>query len=158
MVPSYAQEQLNHIKQKEDNVARPGTIEVPIKVVSQDSKTFSDYKPLSAYQRFEAPLTPSDTKLQRLHQEMIAITKRLLSMWVDKVRGYGASRYDRHALDFDAWMCFGDVHRKYIRMEQLTRAVASGDESAMEPLIDAYADMALYCVSNIEILEGREDV
>lgn len=156
MVPSYAEEQLEHIKQKEDKMARVEPIKVQVEVTNQDIKTFRDYKPLEAYARFgDVPVAEGDERMMRLHQDLITIVKRLLTMWVDKVTGYGTSRYDKHDVEFDAWMSFSDIHRKTIRLEQLTRAVASGDESARDALLDAYADIALYCISNIQILEDR---
>lgn len=133
-------------------MARTEPIKVKVEVSNQDVKTFSDYKPLEAYARFEGP---EDERMMRLHQDLITISKRLLTMWVDKVAGYGTSRYDKHDIEFDAWMSFSDIHRKTIRLEQLTRAVASGDDSAADALLDAYADIAMYCMSNIQILETR---
>ena len=66
---------------------------------------------------------------------------------------YGEDRYEsRHDDEFNAWMCFSDVYRKFIRLEQLTKLYANGDEEAGKALKDAYLDIANYGIAGFQIL------
>lgn len=128
-----------------------------------DHNTFNSYKPLPGYKRTQQIQSATARKV---HRKLMNVTRRLLTMWVDKVAGYGTSRYEEGSamsgtrdIQFDAWMCYSDIHRKASRLEQLTKGVANEEPGALEGLLDTYADLALYCMSNIVILEeeGRKN-
>jgi hypothetical protein len=70
-----------------------------------------------------------------------------------KVAQYGESRYEEDDEEFDLWMCFSDIHRKYIRLKELTKQVRSGDQAAVKPLIDAYRDLANYGIMGVQVIE-----
>lgn len=75
-----------------------------------------------------------------------------------KCEKYGESRYEEKDLQFNAWMCFSDVHRKYIRLRQLNELAVAGDEEAMRLLKDAYLDIANYGIMGFQILDkGNQD-
>lgn len=68
---------------------------------------------------------------------------------------YGESRYEEEDEGFNLWMCFSDVHRKYIRIKQLTKQLQGGNKEALQPLKDAYADIANYGIMGVQILEKQ---
>ena len=69
-----------------------------------------------------------------------------------KCEKYGESRYGETDPEFNAWMCFSDIHRKYIRLRQLNKLAISGDKEAMRLLKDAYLDIANYGIMGFQIL------
>lgn len=69
-----------------------------------------------------------------------------------KCKLYGESRYEENDKEFDLWMCFSDIHRKYIRLRQLTQLAREGDGQAINALLDAYRDIANYGIMGIQIL------
>lgn len=81
------------------------------------------------------------------------ISSNLAELRLEKCRLYGESRYEEVDQEFDLWMCFSDIHRKYIRLKQLTKLARQGDESALHSLIDAYKDIANYGIMGVQILQ-----
>lgn len=70
-----------------------------------------------------------------------------------KVIDYGEDRYYNHGKDFDHWMCFSDVYRKFIRLQTLTRRAVQEEEPQNESLLDTYRDIANYAIMAVQILE-----
>ena len=87
------------------------------------------------------------------HQEYEGIASDLAGVRIDKVASYGTSRYEENDEEFDLWMCFCDVHRKYIRLKTLTKLVRAGDKEALLALVDAYRDIANYGIMGVQILQ-----
>lgn len=95
-------------------------------------------------------------RLLLLHDQMSSVADEQLLLWIHKVIGYGLSRYDEHDLDFDVWMNFSDIHRKYIRLEQLTRRAARSDDMSkrdIEDLVEQYRDIINYSISAVLQIE-----
>lgn len=81
------------------------------------------------------------------------IVDNLATLRLEKVIDYGDSRYKNLELDKDLWMCFSDVNRKTIRLEQLTKSVNKGDTAAMKVLSENYKDLTNYGLMGVQILE-----
>jgi hypothetical protein len=90
---------------------------------------------------------------QEIHNSMSLTADRALTMWVEKVKGYGLGRYKEDDWEFNLWMCFSDIYRKFIRLRTLTSGAMMGDPQTVAALRDAYADLAVYALSNLVILE-----
>jgi hypothetical protein len=84
------------------------------------------------------------------------ISVELRDMLRDKLKQYGTNRYEAHNRDFNLWMAYCDVYRKFLRLEDLTRAASTGTESAVPKLIDDYKDLANYAIMAIQILEEQK--
>jgi hypothetical protein len=92
--------------------------------------------------------------------------KTALGLWETisrKAALYGWSRFDSHSEQFDYWMCFSDVHRKTLRLEQLTVGALSlppdeFNDRCKAKLLDDYKDIANYAIMAIIILEDRYGV
>lgn len=87
------------------------------------------------------------------HQVYESIISDLAEQRLAKIKLYGESRYEEKDEEFDLWMCFSDVHRKYIRLRQLTKLARQGDKEAINSLVDAYRDIANYGIMGIQIIE-----
>lgn len=85
------------------------------------------------------------------------ISSKLAEIRFEKCKKYGESRYEPQDAEFNLWMCFSDVHRKYIRLSKLTKLAVRGDKEAKKLLIDAYFDLANYAIMGVQILEAMED-
>lgn len=88
------------------------------------------------------------------------VTLELSEIANAKVRQYGNSRYEQHSDQFNYWMCFSDVHRKTLRLEELTRIAlleSEGRHIARKKLIDDYKDIANYAIMAVQILEESDD-
>jgi len=96
------------------------------------------------------------------------IQEELAEIFHYKIDQYGPSRYEKHSDQFNYWMCFSDVHRKTLRLEQLTITALSDIEQgsvahgydvkiAKEKLISDYKDIANYAIMAVQILEERDD-
>lgn len=90
------------------------------------------------------------TKHQISYEQIIY---KLANIRLAKAKMYGESRYEGHNPEFNFWMTFCDVHRKYIRLQQLNQLCVDGDESAFESIIDCYADLANYAIMAIQLIE-----
>lgn len=124
---------------------------------NSDQMRFHDSEAFAYAEREAIIQTKNNPTMLELHGSFSDILDQLATVWIEKVSGYGTSRYDEHDLAFDTWMNFSDIYRKFIRMEQLTRDTASGNKEALLALLDAYADMANYCVSALLVLERHVD-
>ncbi len=86
----------------------------------------------------------------RYQQEYIDALQRLAAIHEEKCLAYGEGRYDeRLSQQFNRWMCFSDVYRKFIRLEQLTMDEADVD------LLECYTDLANYAIMAVQILSRR---
>jgi hypothetical protein len=122
--------------------------------LGQDHRTFANYDAEVRTLR-EARVLDKDIG-PKVHSSLTRIADRLLTMWVDKVNGYGVKRYEPgNSFEFNVWMGFSDVYRKFIRLERLTENAAADGKISSE-LTDAYADMALYCMSALSTFEQYE--
>ena len=85
------------------------------------------------------------------------VHERLFMLTGQKLELYGTSRYDRHHLQFDVWMNFSDVYRKFIRLQNLTERVSDGEEGLLPLLQETYADLANYAISALAVFQNREE-
>ena len=87
-----------------------------------------------------------------------AVIDKLRRVTMKKIQQYGTSRYDGHSDGFNLWMCFSDVYRKTLRLENLTvLTVDCEDHVARAKLIDDYKDIANYAIMAVQILEEKDD-
>lgn len=83
--------------------------------------------------------------------EYVAALQRLATIHEAKCLQYGEKRYDEHlSQEFNCWMCFSDVYRKFIRLEKL---IASGTDA---DLLKCYEDLANYSIMAVQILGRRK--
>lgn len=81
------------------------------------------------------------------------ISSILAETRLEKCKRYGEDRYANDKTDgFQLWMCFSDVYRKFIRLQQLTDLVNEGKEEYLEDLIDAYLDISNYGIMAVQVL------
>jgi len=93
----------------------------------------------------------------------------LRNIFIEKIRLYGIGRYQKFGDEFNYWMCFSDVYRKTLRLEQLT-IIALSDiqqgacsysgsdvKEAQAKLIDDYKDIANYAIMAVQILEKKNE-
>lgn len=127
----------------------------------QDRRTFTDYPTRDFAGRVKTiteqgrHLTDEELELfLSLHVRMTNHVHRLLTLWVDKIIGYGVERYQDDDLEKQAWFCFSDAHRKYSRLEALTKATVAGDPAARLALLDAYADLANYSLTAVDVISN----
>ena len=72
---------------------------------------------------------------------------------LDKCSAYGERRYENPDLDFNRWMCYSDVYRKFIRLEQQMKFGSVSD------LRETYMDLANYAAMAIQLIDqGAFDV
>lgn len=69
---------------------------------------------------------------------------------VQKCDQYGESRYRETDAEFNRWMLFSDVHRKYIRLRQQLRHGTNAG------LIETYQDLAAYAIAAVQILSREK--
>ncbi len=84
-------------------------------------------------------------KTQKRYEEIL---KELSEIRKQKVIAYGEDRYLETDKEFNHWMCYSDIYRKFIRLKELTKNQTEG-----ESLLDTYRDMANYSIMAIQILE-----
>ena len=97
--------------------------------------------------------------VNKVHHVWLEVSMRARSVFMEKATVYGRSRFDEHSDEFDLWMCFSDVHRKTLRLEQMTRLAANGDDEALAKLISDYRDLINYSVMAVmKLTEERSDV
>ena len=120
---------------------------------SQNDVSDNSYQTVDALCHDDRVRTGMTTHQMSLHSQMSKVADRLLTLWTVKLKEYGSRRYDDdNSLEFDAWMCFSDVSRKFVRLEQLTKT-ATKQGYVSDSLQDAYADLAVYAISALMILE-----
>jgi len=91
------------------------------------------------------------------------IQEELVEIFHYKLDQYGSSRYEEHSEQFNYWMCFSDVHRKTLRLEELTRlsldiiTQPNSAKAARVKLVSDYKDIANYAIMAVQILEERDD-
>lgn len=72
---------------------------------------------------------------------------------VNKVARYGEDRYDRrHDVHFNRSMCFSDIYRKYIRVEQMLLRGMVDDPETGESLRDTLLDLSNYALMAVQVL------
>lgn len=88
------------------------------------------------------------------HQQTFeAVLDEMSSVRADKCGQYGETRYEHPEPDFNRWMCFSDVHRKYIRAEHQTKQRAPS-----AALRETYLDLANYAAMAVQLIDmGRFD-
>jgi len=94
----------------------------------------------------------TDSRTLELHQALTRQADRLLTLLIHKMMVYGNDRFRDHDLEFDAWVSFTDVYRKFIRCENMTRAIAhrgDKDEELMDTALDTYSDLANYAMISL---------
>lgn len=75
---------------------------------------------------------------------------RIAEIRVNKCAQYGESRYEETDKEFNRWMLFSDIHRKYIRLRQQIR------QSHDAGLLETYTDLAAYALMAVQILSRQE--
>jgi hypothetical protein len=106
----------------------------------------------SLLDRLSATLYKAGQEGSKHHLDYEEIIRDLAEQRLAKVAQYGEDRYDSNeGEDFDLWMSFSDVYRKFIRLKQLTRLALKGDEAAKIALVDAYKDIANYGIMGVQI-------
>jgi hypothetical protein len=68
-----------------------------------------------------------------------------------KCSHYGETRYSNADHDFNRFMTFSDVHRKYIRLEQQMRARGP---DALKELRETYLDLAAYAAMGVQLIDA----
>lgn len=83
-------------------------------------------------------------------QEYVDALQVLATIQESKCLLYGEKRYDPSlSAEFNRWMCFSDVFRKSVRLEQLTKAGDDGE------LLKCYTDLANYAIMAVQILSRK---
>jgi hypothetical protein len=83
------------------------------------------------------------------------ILERMATIRACKVHDYGESRYNNPNIEFNYWMCFSDIHRKYIRLENI---ITKKKLKVKETIGDTLLDMANYCIMMFQIIEKNKKV
>lgn len=83
------------------------------------------------------------------------VIANIATIRLNKVIAYGEDRYNETDEEFNYWMCYSDVYRKYIRIKTLTKAALKKGADG-ESLIDTYKDLANYAIMAIQILEKKD--
>ena len=81
------------------------------------------------------------------------IISSLAYMRLKKCNQYGESRYEETDEEFNFWMTFSDVHRKYIRLRELNKSAIKGDIDSLKSILDCYSDLANYAIMAIQLIE-----
>ncbi len=74
---------------------------------------------LAIARRCSATLALAKKQGSKHHIRYEEILRDLSEQRLEKVRQYGESRYEEEDEEFNLWMCFSDIHRKFIRLKQL---------------------------------------
>jgi hypothetical protein len=83
-----------------------------------------------------------------------AIFAAAREVWVRKRQDYGDSRYviREDVPDFDYKMLFSDIHRKYLRLDELVWKRPQNPDM----LIETLSDLMVYCMMGILITHEKE--
>ena len=73
----------------------------------------------------------------------------LAEIRLNKCGAYGERRYEVLDPEFNRWMCYSDVYRKFIRLEQQMKT------GSVDELLETYRDLANYAIMAVQIL-GRK--
>lgn len=74
----------------------------------------------------------------------------LAAVRLDKCIAYGENRYNGdNSPEFNRWMCYSDVYRKFIRLEQQMKTGSTAD------LVETYSDLANYAIMAVQLLERK---
>lgn len=79
-----------------------------------------------------------------------AVLAELAMLRLEKAIEYGESRYETRDAEFDHWMLFSDVHRKYIRLRQQMR------NKNIPGMIESYTDIANYAAMAVQLLKKEQ--
>ncbi len=80
----------------------------------------------------------------------------LATIRLEKVIAYGEARYKEKSDEFNMWMCYCDVYRKFIRLESLLK-VNKNNKPDPEMLRDTYMDLANYALMAVQVLFPKEE-
>ena len=89
--------------------------------------------------------------MEQTHADYMSVVERLTAIRKDKVRQYGTKRYEIADTETNLWMCYSDVYRKFIRLEEQL------DRRDIKGMVETYSDMANYCIMAIQILEKIDE-
>jgi hypothetical protein len=135
-------------------------MEHSMKTIPNYSKLSKEEKAKSLSQGVKDRLSDVRVSHQLRYEEVL---NNIAWTRLEKCALYGEKRYEENALDFNLWMCFSDVYRKYIRLEQLTKDVNRLEEgtvafnNSFNALKDAYLDIANYGINGYQILTNEEN-
>ena len=89
----------------------------------------------------------------KTHPKFEELLEELAHERLTKVKQYGEKRYDVKTFSKlnHLWMCFGDVFRNYIRLEQLTETALKTNE--LEDLRSTYLEIASYGLMGVQIID-----
>lgn len=98
-------------------------------------------------------------KVQEVVDGWDKIVGHLRHVLIDKLSQYGTARYrNSNTRRFNLWMCFSDIYRKSLRLEELTYKAVKKNPEALTKLIDDYKDIANYAIMAVQILEQYDEV
>lgn len=85
----------------------------------------------------------------KYHVEYELSLDELAWIRLKKCAAYGERRYEATDPEFNRWMCYSDVYRKFIRLEEQMKT------GSVEDLLETYRDLANYSIMAVQIL-GRK--
>ena len=89
------------------------------------------------------------------HKRYEELLDELATIRLQKVIAYGEARYKEQSCEFNMWMCYCDVYRKFIRLESLLN-VSKDSAPNPELLRDTYMDLANYALMAVQVLFPKE--
>jgi hypothetical protein len=85
------------------------------------------------------------------HDGFIRVQRELANIRDRKVVEYGTARYEIADRRENAWMCYSDVYRKFIRLREQIR---NDDDAGLR---ETYLDIANYATMAVQMLDKLED-
>jgi hypothetical protein len=92
----------------------------------------------------------AQTKGLAYHSEYEMILDALARVRIAKCVAYGEARYIPMDKDMQRWLCYSDVYRKFIRLEQQMKT------GSTEDLIETYSDLANYAIMALQLLSRKQ--
>lgn len=89
-------------------------------------------------------------ELEEICNDYDKVQDDLRNVLISKLAQYGTKRYEEQDRVFNRWMCYSDVYRKFIRLEQQVHAGTAVD------LIETYSDLANYAIMAIQLLKKEQ--
>jgi len=80
------------------------------------------------------------------HHEYEFIIDELARIRIEKCVSYGEARYLPMDLQMQRWLCYSDVYRKFIRLEQQMKT------GSTEDLLETYRDLSNYAIMALQLL------
>lgn len=101
----------------------------------------------------EAVADEKGIEFQRQYENVIA---QLAEVRLRKCIEYGERRYRVDDPEFNRWMCYSDVYRKFIRLEkQMADVDPQAPSLGIVNLLETYRDLANYAIMAVQLLEDE---